>query len=200
MRKKSFLNSPHPDLLSEGEGVKPELPVNAHVPILGFAAWSGTGKTTLLKRLIPRLTAQGLRLGLVKHAHHAFEIDYPGKDSYELRKAGACRVMLSSSRRRALIVEHPEPFEPRLADELAHFDQAGLDLVLVEGFKRERFPKIELHRPALGVPLLFPDDPTIIAIATDAEPAVPPSIPRLDLNDPERIAGFILRDFLSHAA
>lgn len=170
---------------------------NAQVPILGFAAFSGTGKTTLLRKLIPVLTGRGLRLGLIKHAHHAFEIDYPGKDSYELRKAGASRVMLSSSHRRACITEHPDPFEPTLAGELAFFDQTGLDLILVEGFKRERFPKIELHRPGLGKPLLFPGDDAIIAIATDAEPAVAPPIPRLDLNDCEAIAAFVLGDFLS---
>ena len=177
----------------------PSLP-NARVPLLGFAAYSGTGKTTLLTKLIPRLMAEGLRIGLIKHGHHDFEIDHPGKDSYELRRAGASPVMLSSSRRRAVITEHRPPREPVLNDELAHFDQTSLDLILVEGFKREAFPKIELHRPALGKPLLFPEDRTIIAIATDAALAPEPPIPRLDLNDPDRIARFILKDFLPHAA
>lgn len=172
---------------------------NARVPLLGFAAFSGTGKTTLLTQLIPRVTVRGLRVGLIKHSHHDFEIDYPGKDSYELRRAGASPVMLSSSHRRAVITELPEVREPALDDELRHFDQTGLDLILVEGFKHERFPKIELHRPALGRPLLFPDDDTIIAIASDAPLPVEPAIPRLDLNDPERIAHFILDDFLAHA-
>lgn len=172
---------------------------NAQVPLLGFAAFSGTGKTTLLTQLIPRFTAKGLRVGLIKHSHHNFEIDYPGKDSYELRHAGASPMMLSSSHRRAIITELPEIREPVLNDELCHFDQTGLDLILVEGFKHERFPKIELHRPALGRPLLFPDDDTIIAIACAAPLPIEPAIPRLDLNDPERIARFILDDFLSHA-
>lgn len=166
---------------------------NAHVPILGFAAFSGVGKTTLLCGLIPWLNARGVRVGLVKHAHHDFEIDYPGKDSYELRKAGASPVMLSSSRRRAVILERGEMREPVLNEELAHFDQTGLDLILVEGFKRERFPKIELHRPALGKPLLFPEDDSIIAIATDGElGAIPASgIPVLDLNDVGGIGEFV---------
>jgi molybdopterin-guanine dinucleotide biosynthesis protein B len=169
---------------------------NAQTPLLGFAAFSGTGKTTLLKQVIPLLAARGLRAGLVKHSHHAFEIDYPGKDSYELRRAGANPVMLSSSHRRAIVTEHPIPQEPSLNSELAYFDPSGLDLILVEGFKHERFPKIELHRPSLGKPLLFPEDASIIAIATDAEPAVAPAIPRLDINNPEQIVRFIVEDFL----
>lgn len=172
---------------------------NAQVPILGFAAFSGTGKTTLLKKIIPLLRLNELSVGLIKHSHHSFEIDYPGKDSHELRRAGASPVMLSSSHRRAIITEHRVIREPTLAEELAYFDQTGLDLILVEGFKRERFPKIELHRPALGKPLLFPADDTIIAIATDAEPAVEPNIPRLDINDPEQITRFIYQEFLAHA-
>ncbi len=171
---------------------------SALVPLLGFAAFSGTGKTSLLKKLIPLLKARGLRVGLIKHSHHAFEIDYPGKDSHELRLAGANPVMLSSSHRRAIITEHLVPREPTLDGELAQFDPSGLDLILVEGFKRERFPKIELHRPILGKPLLFPEDPSIIAIATDADPAVEPWIPKLDINDPERILHFILEEFLVH--
>jgi len=161
-------------------------------PILGFAAFSGTGKTTLLRRLIPILVGKGLRIGLIKHSHHAFEIDQPGKDSYELRQAGASTVMLSSTNRRAMIRELIPPTEPSLAEELRSFDQTGLDLILVEGFKRERFPKIELHRPALGKPLLYPQDDTIIAIATDDELLPLPPITQLDLNDPDRIANFVL--------
>lgn len=172
---------------------------DTQVPILGFAAFSGTGKTTLLKKIIPLLRARQLNVGLIKHSHHSFEIDYPGKDSYELRKAGANPVMLSSSRRRAIIMEHPEIREPSLAEELAFFDRTGLDLILVEGFKRELIPKIELHRPALGKPLLFPGDDTIIAIASDTEPAVTPGIPKLDINDPEQIVRFICQEFLPRA-
>jgi molybdopterin-guanine dinucleotide biosynthesis protein B len=166
------------------------------VPLLGFAAFSGTGKTTLLTQLIPLLKAGGLRIGVIKHSHHAFEIDKPGKDSYALRAAGASPVMLSSNRRRAIITEWDEPREPRLAEELALFDRTAVDLILVEGFKHERFPKIELHRPALGRPLLFPDDDRIIAIATDEPLGAEPPITRLDLNRPDAIAGFICCDVL----
>lgn len=169
---------------------------NTPVPLLGFAAFSGTGKTTLLKKLIPLLKAHGLHMGVIKHSHHSFEIDKPGKDSFELRAAGANPVMLSSSRRRALIVELKQEREPRLAEELAHFDMGGLDLIIVEGFKRERFSKIELHRPSLGHPLLFPDDENIIAIATDMPLAIEPTIRQFDLNRPDLIAAFIHRDFL----
>ena len=170
------------------------------VPLLGFAAFSGTGKTTLLKRLIPLLKARGLQVGVIKHSHHRFEIDKPGKDSFELRAAGANPVMLSSSRRRAMIQELEQEREPRLAEELTHFDLTGRDLILVEGFKYERFTKMELHRPALGHPLLFPDDDSIIAIASDADLAVQPPIPRFDLNRPELIASFIHDEFLSRYA
>jgi len=166
--------------------------------VIGFAAFSGTGKTTLLKQLIPLLKEKGLRVGLVKATHHDFEIDRPGKDSHALRLAGASPVMLSSSRRRAVITEHAEIRERGLAEELAFFDQGSVDIILVEGFKQERFPKIELHRPSLGKPLLFPDDPSIIAIATDgALPATPP-IPQFDLNSPRPIAEFILDHLKIH--
>lgn len=167
---------------------------NASVPLLGFAAFSGTGKTTLLTQIIPKLKRKGLVVGLIKHSHHAFEIDYPGKDSYLLRQAGASPVMLSSSHRRAIIAEHSSPFEPVLNEELRYFDQTGLDLILVEGFKRESFPKIELHRPSYGRPLLFPDDENIIAIATDLP--IYSSIRQLNLNDPDEITQFIWKDFL----
>ena len=172
---------------------------NARVPLLGFAAFSGTGKTTLLKQLIPLLKSHGLRVGLIKHSHHDFEIDYPGKDSYELRRAGASPVMLSSSYRRAVITEQATALEPSLDGELGFFDQTGVDLILVEGFKREAFPKIELYRSAVGKPLLFPGDASIIAVATDGELPVMPSIPLLNINDPEQIARFILDEFLPHA-
>ncbi|HWP00476.1 MAG TPA: molybdopterin-guanine dinucleotide biosynthesis protein B [Methylococcus sp.] len=162
------------------------------VPILGFAAYSGTGKTTLLKSLIPLLRGRGLRVGVVKHAHHAFEIDQPGKDSFELRSAGASPIMLSSSRRRAIITEHETPREPRLAEELQHFDHTDLDLILVEGFKNEPIPKIELYRPALGKPLLYPRDECIIALATDQKERFDSApIPLLDLNNPTEVADFI---------
>ncbi|QXP86977.1 molybdopterin-guanine dinucleotide biosynthesis protein B [Methylococcus capsulatus] len=162
-------------------------------PVLGFAAFSGTGKTTLLKRLIPLLKRAGLRVGAIKHSHHSFDIDHPGKDSFELRAAGASPVMITSSKRRAVITERETPREPSLAEELALLEDSGLDLILVEGFKHERYPKIELHRPALGKPLLFPEDDSIIALATDdPQPSDSLAIPRLDLNDPRQIADFIL--------
>lgn len=164
-------------------------PATARKPLLGVAAYSGSGKTTLLKQVIPLLTAAGLRVGLIKHSHHGFDIDYPGKDSYELRKAGAEQVMIASGRRRALIIETPPQTDPALAELLTQLDQERLDLILVEGFKHERLPKLEVHRPSLGRPPLYPDDPNIIAVATDA--AELPGVTTLDLNRPEAIAAFI---------
>lgn len=180
---------------------------NAQIPILGFAAYSGTGKTTLLSQLIPLLQNASLRVGLIKHSHHNFEIDKPQKDSYVLRKAGASPVMLVSSHRRAVITEFSDIMEPRLDNQLKAFDQTGLDLILVEGFKTEKFPKIELHRPSLKHPLLFPADPSVIALAID-ECIKPPSnfinilksqytVPALlNINQPIEVADFILNDFL----
>lgn len=166
--------------------------VNAHVPILGFAAWSGTGKTTLLAKVLPRLRDRGLRVAVVKHAHHSFDVDHPGKDSYELRKAGAAQMLIASRARWALMVEHARDREPRLDEVLLELDQGALDLVLVEGFKEERFAKIELHRPSLGAPLLYPRDDTIIAVATDAPLPKPTRLPLLDLNRPDDIAEFVI--------
>lgn len=168
---------------------------NARVPIVGFAAYSGTGKTTLLRCLIPLLKARGLRVGLIKHSHHSFEIDHPGKDSYALRQAGASPVMLCSALRRAMVTELAIPKDPLLNEELAYFDQNAVDLILVEGFKRERFPKIELCRPALGKPLLYPNDDAVVAVAADGPLPVAPSVPLLDLNRPDAIADFIVARF-----
>jgi len=180
------------------------------VPVLGFAAFSGTGKTTLLTQLIPLLKNTGLRVGLIKHSHHNFEIDKPEKDSYRLRKAGASPIMIVSSHRRATITEFAEVTEPKLVDQINALDSTDLDLILVEGFKTENFPKIELHRPSLKNKLLFPHDPSIIAIAADENftlttdntnlaEANLTSIsqpPPLDINNPKQIANFILNDFL----
>lgn len=171
---------------------------NASVPTLGFAAYSGTGKTTLLVKTIPLLKQRGLRIGVIKHSHHSFEIDHPGKDSYELRQAGATPIMLVSHCRRATITEFSEHRDPTLDEQLTQFDQSGLDLLLVEGFKREKFPKIELHRPSLGKPLLFPKDDSIIAIASDAELAIPTNLTLLDINRPQDIAAFIVDTYLRH--
>ncbi|MGZ5044468.1 MAG: molybdopterin-guanine dinucleotide biosynthesis protein B [Methylobacter sp.] len=164
---------------------------NARIPVLGFVAASGTGKTTLLTELIPLLKQNGLRIGLIKHSHHDFEIDQPGKDSFRLRKAGASPVMLVSRYRRAIITEFTPEQEPRLDDQLKQLDQSELDLILVEGFRTEQFPKIELHRPSLEKPLLYPNDPDIIAIATDAALDTPDYLTQLELNQPEMIAAFI---------
>lgn len=169
-------------------------------PVVGFAAFSGTGKTTLLCRLIPLLRERGLRLGLVKHSHHAFEIDRPGKDSHRLRQAGAARVVVASARRRALIARHSPPGRLTLDDFLRRLDDGALDLLLVEGYKYYPIPKIELHRPGLGYPLLAIEDPDIIAVASDAPLAVAVPVPVLDLNDPAMIAEFIVERFLSAPA
>ena len=168
--------------------------------VLGFAAWSGTGKTTLLTRLIPVLRDHGLRVGVVKHAHHTFDVDQPGKDSYELRHAGASRVLVGSRVRWALMVERDAEDEPELAELLANMPSADLDLVLVEGFKHERFAKIELHRPSLGRPLLHPGDDSIIAVASDVALEPPPPVPQLDLNDIDALAAFIRGRVRSAAA
>ncbi|TFH41959.1 MAG: molybdopterin-guanine dinucleotide biosynthesis protein B [Lysobacterales bacterium] len=165
---------------------------NAHLPIVGFAAFSGTGKTTLLKELLLLLSERGLRVGVVKHAHHSFEMDYPGKDSYELRKSGAAQMLIASRARWALIVERARDREPRLDEVLLELDQASLDLILVEGFQDEHFPKIELHRPSLRRPLLFPQDEAIIAVATDAPLGDACQLPQLDLNRPVEVATFIV--------
>lgn len=166
---------------------------NARIPIIGIAAWSGTGKTTLLVQVLDELTTAGFAVGVIKHAHHSFDIDHPGKDSYELRKAGARQMLVASRKRVALVTERADEVEPHLDELLAMLDQDALDFVLVEGFKAERFPKIELHRPALGLPLLFPGDPSIVAIAADGPLAVTTDLPLLDLNRPREITEFILK-------
>lgn len=166
-------------------------------PVVAFAAWSGTGKTTLLRRVIPLLKARGLRIGVVKHAHHGFEIDHPGKDSYEVRKAGADQVVVGSAERWALVVETPErTAEPSLAELMSGLRLDALDLVLVEGFKPEPVPKIEIHRPALGKPLIAATDPRVVAIATDAPERLDTDLPLLDLDDPAAVAAFIVERFL----
>ena len=160
-------------------------------PVLGFAAFSGTGKTTLLKQLIPLLASRGIHVGVIKHAHHNFDIDKPGKDSYELRKAGARQMLVASGRRWALMTETEDDGDPRLDTLVGRLDPDGIDLVLVEGFKHVPFPRIELHRPSLGHALLHSGDSNIIAVATD-EPADTGDLPLLDLNDVAAIAEFIL--------
>jgi len=165
------------------------------LPVLGFAAHSGVGKTTLLCKLLPLLRARGLRIGMIKRAHHDFDIDIPGKDSYELRKAGATQILVASQQRQALITETNDGPDPQLNDLLQRLDHHNLDVVLVEGFKKEGFPKIELHRPSLGAALLSTTDHSIIAIATDEPLSAHPPVPILDLNDAAGIVSFIVQTF-----
>ncbi len=166
--------------------------INNRIPLIGFAAYSGTGKTTLLTRLIPVLKQHGLRVGVIKHAHHEFEIDEPGKDSYKLRKSGADEVLVGSKRRWALLSDNQSNVDLDLNDHLRHIDQDELDLILVEGFKPVSIPKIELHRPSLKHPPFYSSDDSIVAVATDGELAEPTSLPVLDLNNPKEISAFIL--------
>lgn len=161
-------------------------------PVLGIAAYSGTGKTTLLSRVIPLLRAAGLRIGLIKHAHHAFEPDTPGKDSHRLRSAGAERVLVTSNRHWAMFADEDQGEEPLLEPALRRLAREPLDLILVEGFKQAAIPKLELHRPALGKPAHYLEDPNIIAVATDSALPDPPTRPILDINNPSQIAEFIV--------
>jgi molybdopterin-guanine dinucleotide biosynthesis protein B len=157
--------------------------------VFGIAGWSGSGKTTLVLRLIPELRRRGLGVSTVKHAHHEFDVDQPGKDSYRHREAGAAEVMVASARRWALMREHRGAAEPGLLELLRAM--SPVDLVLVEGFKRHPHPKLEVHRPSLGKPLLCREDRTVIAIATDvAMPDLP--VPRLDIEDIAGIAALVL--------
>ncbi len=160
------------------------------IPVLGIAAWSGTGKTTLLKKLIPLLCTRGLRPGLIKHTHHNMDVDKPGKDSYELRKAGAAQTIVASAQRWALMTETPDEPELDLAYLVSRMDASTLDLVLVEGFKHEPVAKIMLFREGCGHSQdeLVLDEYTV-AIASDVPLEV--SVPVLNLNDPEEIAAFI---------
>lgn len=162
-------------------------------PLLGFCAFSGTGKTTLLTRLIPALKAQGLRLAVIKHTHHVIDVDKPGKDSYRMREAGAEQVILASRQRLIVMRELPEAHdEALLSDAVAAIPAGSVDLVLVEGFKHEPFPRIEVHRAGLANPLLFPDDSHIMALATDdLSIAVPAMVKLLNLNDIESIQHFV---------
>lgn len=166
-------------------------------PLVGFTAYSGTGKTTLLIKLIPILSGNGIRVGIIKHAHHAFNIDQPGKDSYKLREAGASKMLIGSISRWALMVDAEKDQEFTLEDHILRLDQDNLDLILVEGFKLENIPKIELARPSLGKDLFFPNDENVIAIATDEPLPVETDLPQLDINNPDQIVTFICDNFLS---
>jgi len=165
-------------------------------PIVGFAAYSGTGKTTLLEQVLPLLRTAGVRLAVIKHAHHDFDIDQPGKDSYRLRKAGAQQMLIASARRSALMIEHEPEREPLLAELVQQLHIKDVDLIIVEGFRHEAFPKVELHRPSLGKPLLHPEDPNIIAIASDEPKFYTTALPLLDINRPQQIADFLREHLL----
>ena len=173
----------------------PPKTVQFPLPLLGFAAFSGTGKTTLLKQLLPILREKGLRVGVIKHAHHALDIDYPGKDSYELRKAGAEQMLVVSRSQVAWIRDLRDGrTEPNLQGSLDLLNPNTLDMVLVEGFKQESFTKIELHRDGLHKPLLYPADNNIIAFASEEQP-ISLSIPWIDLNKPQDMADFIYEKY-----
>src|SRR3979490_1469239 len=157
--------------------------------VIGLAGWSGAGKTTLLTRIIPHFLAKGIRISVIKHAHHAFDVDVPGKDSWRHRESGATEVLVSSARRWALMHELRGASEPRLPELLARMSR--VDLVVVEGFKREPHRKIEVHRAANGKPLLFPDDPGIVGVVADI--AVKTTLPTVHLDDIEAVAAMMQR-------
>ncbi|APR31173.1 molybdopterin-guanine dinucleotide biosynthesis protein B [Citrobacter freundii] len=160
------------------------------IPLLAIAAWSGTGKTTLLKKLIPELRARGISPGLIKHTHHNMDVDTPGKDSYELRKAGAAQTLVASQQRWALMVETPEEPELDLAYLVSRMDASTLDMVLVEGFKHEPVAKIVLFRDGCGhSPEELAIDEYVIAVASDVPLAV--DVPLLDINDIQQLTDFI---------
>jgi molybdopterin-guanine dinucleotide biosynthesis protein B len=157
--------------------------------VFGFAGWSGSGKTTLIEQLIPRFVKRGLRVSLIKHAHHTFDVDQPGKDSYRHRHAGAQEILVTSSRRWVLMHELRGAAEPSFDEQVKRVTPC--DLLLVEGFKHAPIPKLEVWREAPGEPLLHPNDPHIVAVASDAK--VETKLPLLDLNDVDAIARFILK-------
>ena len=173
---------------------------HSSVPVIGLVAFSGTGKTTLLTKMIPGLKKHNLRIALIKHSHHNFDIDQPGKDSFRLRAAGASPVVLVSPYRRVVITEFTEHNEPRLDEQLAAIDQTQVDIILVEGFKQTHYPKIELHRTSLDKPLLYPDDTGIIAVASDTPLDLPKHLTALDINNPAECINFVLQFIQSFQA
>ena len=182
----SFVNFNHPEDVVEQNIIPFE------TPILGFSAYSGTGKTTLLRQLIPVLNAKNIQVSVIKHAHHFFDIDTPGKDSYEIRQAGSQQTLVASSRLMALMqVSTDQSKNPKLATLIPRLDTSTIDLILVEGFKHEAFPKIELHRPSVGKPFLYEEDDNIIAIASDETLSLSRELDTLDINDIDAIADYI---------
>lgn len=169
--------------------------IKTPIPVLGFAAFSGTGKTTLLKKLISALKEKNQRIAIIKQSHHDFDIDIPGKDSYELRKAGATQTLISSPHRWALIQENHQTVANSLIENIDLLDTKQLDIVLVEGFKQADIPKIEVHRKSLQKPLMYPDDTNIIAIATDDQ-TTRHTIPVLDINKIEETVEFVIQHIL----
>lgn len=166
------------------------------IPILGIiAAGSNVGKTTLIEQLIPALAANEIRVSVIKHAHHAFDIDHPGKDSYQIREAGAVQTLIASNKRWALMTEMqrtPDNIaEADLSSLIVQLNEAYADLILVEGFKQASIPKIEIYRSSLGLPLLADSDPNIIAIACDE--VINCTKPQLALNNPIAICEFIMQ-------
>jgi molybdopterin-guanine dinucleotide biosynthesis adapter protein len=161
--------------------------------VIGLAGWSGAGKTTLLARIIPHFLKAGLRVSVIKHAHHSFDVDVPGKDSWVHRQSGAVEVLVSSGQRWALMHELRGAAEPRLPELLKKMSR--VDLVVVEGFKSEPHRKIEVHRAANGKAMLFPDDPAIVGIATDG--AVETTLPVVHLDDIPAIAAMMQRSAIS---
>ena len=157
--------------------------------IFGFAGWSGSGKTTLIEKLIPRLVARGLRVSLIKHAHHTFDVDQPGKDSYRHRHAGASEILVTSSQRWVLMHELRGSPEPSFEEQIRRLSPC--DVLFVEGFKFAPIPKLEVWRAETGEPLLHPKDPHIVAVASDAK--VETKLPLLDLNDHAAIENFIVK-------
>lgn len=169
--------------------------IECSIPLIGFSAYSGTGKTTMLLKLIPLLKNKGLKVGVIKHAHHHFEVDQPGKDSYELRKAGAAQMLIGSKKRWALMSDNDQGDYLTLQDHINHIHQDDLDLLLIEGFKPESIPKIELIRPSLGKEPFYLNDKSVVAVATDADLPVATQLPILDLNHVETICDFIIQRF-----
>jgi molybdopterin-guanine dinucleotide biosynthesis protein B len=157
--------------------------------VIGIAGYSGSGKTTLIEKLIPLLVREGMRVSLIKHAHHEFDVDQPGKDSWRHRHAGCAEVLISSSKRWALMHELRGTAEPGLQDQLRHLSPC--DLVIVEGYKNEAIPKVEVHRRDGHTPVLYPTDPQVVAVATDE--FLDTELPQLDVDDPEDVARFILQ-------
>lgn len=189
----SFVNFNYPDDIAAHHAK-----IDTNIPVLGFSAYSGTGKTTLLRQLIPALNAKGFEVAVIKHAHHLFDIDTPGKDSYEIRQAGSQQTLVASSRLMALMQTNSHTDDkPELADLIPRLDISTVDIILVEGFKHECFAKIELHRPSIGKPFLHEHDGNIIAIASDEPLSLSHKLDQLDINNIDAIADYVV-DFISH--